>query len=71
MSGKQHKKLRQLFNKTMRSEVRQKVNSLYSDLFGECVPVNKKPKYIPHFLWRKLVNLVVNAEFIKKYYSIK
>lgn len=71
MSGKQQKKLRQLFNKTMRSEVREKVKSLYSDLFGECVPVKKKPKYIPNFLWRKLVKLVVNQDFINKYYSIK
>lgn len=71
MSQNKHiKKLKQMARREMRKDVSELMTEFKGELFNN-PPINKKPKWIPTKIWRRIVTMVVNKEFFEKWYGVK
>lgn len=70
MADKHLPKIKQLARREIRSEVEAITKEFRADLVGN-PPINTKPKFCPRWLWRYLVQKVINQSFIDKWYGVK
>lgn len=63
MSNKAEKKLRQMF----RHSIKDKLDDMTEEWFGEVSVFKDKPKWCPQWLWSKLIAFIVVDSFIVKY----